>query len=339
MGVAMIRATCLDLTPTRIIYNRSTGPADPQRGPHARATEVATAVFLEPIFRQRSTPWPCKASRRRRHDAKQHHRPALVHSHASTPIPHCTMLPSHHCRCGKWHAAPPSDLSSQDVLQHDAPKEENDTGSAAIVRSGKPRSEVSSGASGKEARTSQQRLLQQGNNARGRRRRRLRPNRSPALAGRQTCLKIRRKDMRGRRTLGSDLGSHGTLAAPPSSLGSDLRLQHLEDPRCRSAGMIHPQVPAAIIEISGCRRRRQGKKHRPNRPPAPLPRPPPCAAGPDTVVPGSSTPQPRTPTRAGLVNGEDNRSSPPPTNQALPGRALWRRRGRGTEGGQPRSGG
>ena len=54
-GMDMIKAACLDLTPTHIIDNQSTGPADPQHAPHARATEVASSFFLESIFGQRST--------------------------------------------------------------------------------------------------------------------------------------------------------------------------------------------------------------------------------------------------------------------------------------------
>ena len=51
----MIRTACHDLPPTHIIENRITGSADTQRAPHARAAEIAPAVFHEPIFRKRST--------------------------------------------------------------------------------------------------------------------------------------------------------------------------------------------------------------------------------------------------------------------------------------------
>ena len=148
MGVAMIRAACLDLPPTRIIYNRSTGSANPQRAPHARAAEVASAVFLEPIFRQRSTPWPCKASRRRRHDAKQHIRSARHHHHTSsaeTPLRRAAKTRRRRrVRC--LNTPPLLARPNQQLLQNDAPRRENDPERAVIVRSGRPRSRVSPGA-------------------------------------------------------------------------------------------------------------------------------------------------------------------------------------------------
>ena len=117
-----------------------TGPAHSRR--------LLPPSFTGPSPEQELTHRPCLACRRRHHGARRLHHPARIHPHAPVAEP-----PQRHAAgirrrpCGRCNTTPPLVPSSQHLLQNDAPRRENDTEGAVIVRSGRPRSRVSPGTS------------------------------------------------------------------------------------------------------------------------------------------------------------------------------------------------